>query len=272
MPFTLQEALSVTRVGTHDFTLQIEDGWEQGKATFGGLVLGALVRAMQTHLPNDGAQHPMRSVQGEILGVAGVGTARIRTRLLRESKTVSTLSAELYTDESVQVHAIAAFGQSRPFTEQWRHLPSPVSTPDWQSVGVLDMDTPFAPNFTRHFEYRPTGPLPFSSIGSTQAPEAKGFIRPQRRQALVRDGAYFAALSDAWWLSAMTVMEPRPAATLTIGIDVHDQLLDHPEEAPLFHHGRTVALSDGYATELRDLYRPDGRLVAISRQLIAIIK
>lgn len=270
---SLDQALTPRPQADGSFAFTVEEGWEQGKATFGGLVVGALARAMLPRVSESAIrQRPLRSLSAEIMGSAAHGACQITSRLLRESKTVSTVSAELHQAGAMQVHAVGVFGDRRAFTDTWRHMPARPFSERWQDLDVLDMDNEFAPRFTQHFEYRSIGPLPFSGQAPQQEVRAFGYVRP-RLPVSLRDGAFLCAMADAWWLSAFVVMDtPRPAATLTFSIDIHDDLAGHPLDEPLFHYAETVALTDGYATEVRELWRPDGRLVAVNRQLITIIK
>ena len=42
-------------------------------------------------------------------------------------------------------------------------------------------------------------------------------------------------------------------------------------EAPLFYRATDVSIRGGYAVEFRELWAPDGRLVALNQQTIALI-
>jgi len=256
----LSDAVAVRPISDGTFTYDVPSSFGQGKATFGGLVLGALVNAMKATL---GVARPLRSLQAELLGAPRPGPSTIHVRVLRKSSTMETLSAELHQD-GITTHAVGVFGDARPIAD--RVLPT-LTLPSFD-VPAMPREAPFAPEFTRHFEYRPIGPLPFA--GSAPAP-VTGWVRP--REATAHDDALLMMLVDAWWLAAFVSMKaPRPAVTLGFALDVHGDFVGLPDDAPFYHRGELIALADGYGTETRELWGPDGRLIALNRQTIVIVK
>lgn len=262
---TLDHLLDATRVRDDTFAFHVPDGWGQGRATFGGLVLGAMVRAMKT-VAGD-ADRRMRTLSAELVGAVVAGPAEITVRALRRGNAITALSAELAQSGEVMTHATAVFGAPRAFTERWRRLPERVRAP-WREAQSMDTNAAFAPQFTQHFDFRPLDTLPFTGGEAVTS----GWIRP-RRPGASRDESFVTAVADAWWLGAFVPLQGvRPAATLTFALDLHDTLDGLDPDAPLFHRGEALALTDGYASEVRELWGEDGRLVAINRQLVAIIK
>ena len=285
-PHPLDAVLTPERTGETTCTLHIPEGWEQGKTIFGGLVLGALVRAMQTQEP-DGARR-LRSLTAELVGAPVPGDASISLRTIRRGKAVTTVSAELAQAPSPResggrqgstreggvreeselcTHAVAVFGSDRALAEPMLTLERP-SMPSWKDVPLVDLPIGLAPPFSQHFEYRPVMGLPFSG----SAPEASGWLRP-RIPPQTRDAALVTALADAWWICEMVTMTtPRPAATMSFALDLHTPLSEIDPSAPIFHHGKALARTNGYASEVRTLWSEDGRLLAVNRQLVVIIK
>ncbi len=261
----LDTVLDTESIDDHKYLLRIPEGWEQGASTFGGLVIGAMVRAM-TRTLDDGTRS-LRTLNAELIGAVQAGDAILKLRTLRQGNAVSALSVECSQGDELVVHAVGIFGRPRPFDETWRELPPPVFGP-WQETRAAELDASIAPRFTRQFEYRPIFGAPFEG-GS---PRCEGWVRP-REICSIRDEAYISAIADAWWLAAMVKLaSPRPAATLCFSIDFHSPIEGLGVEAPLYHRGYVSALSDGYATEVRELWGQDGRLVSINRQVVVIIK
>lgn len=245
--------------------LEIPPGFGQGKATFGGLSVGACVRSLQNRVGNESRK--LRSVSAQLVGAPQAGEAQIRVRLLRESATVQTLCADLEQNGKIMAHVVGVFANNRSFPQQWNSM-SPPSVPDWQAVEPLKLDNPQVPEFTKHFEYRSVGPLPYA--GSTADP--LGYIRP-RASCKNRDGAYWACLIDAWWLAALGRFEDlRPAVTLTYTTELHWPEGDLDSDDPLLHVGKTLVARHGYCLETRELWTTDGRLVSTGTQVVAIIK
>lgn len=258
----LDEAVRCEKINDGTFTYDVPSGFGQGKATFGGLVLGVLVSALEQSLD---VARPLRSLQAELLGAPQPGPATLTVRRLRKSSTMETLAAELHQGGDLMTHAVGIFGDARPVSDT---ITPRITLPPWQDVTPMPQRAPFAPEFTQHLEYRSTGPYPFTGAGGNVV---HGWVRP--REATTRDAALLMMLVDAWWLAAFTTMKaPRPAVTLGFALDVHAGFDGLPDDAPYYHRGEVVALADGYATETRELWGSDGRLLALNRQTVVIVK
>lgn len=129
------------------------------------------------------------------------------------------------------------------------------------------MGPPLAPVFTQRYEYRSTGPLPYT--GGTDA-RAEGWIR-ERGAPTVRDEACIVGLLDAWWPAIFAVESgPRAAATIsyTMQLVIDPRTLD-PEE-PLYYRAQSIAGADNFFIELRELWHRDD-LVAMNEQTFALL-
>ena len=266
---SLHAALHADRIDDTTFRLVIDDGWQQGRGAFGGLVVGALVRAASV-VTADAARR-VRSVTAELLGPVLVGDATLKVERLRQGSGVSGVRVRLLQaegqgrapDELAQ--AVVVVAKDRPGTPSWNQLSAP-PLPDWRAVPEAHLAPPLAPVFTQHFEFRVTGALPYSSAGRATA---QGFVRPKAHGVV--DDAVIAACADAWWPAALATFDaPRPTATITYALELHDVAVDADE--PLFHDARCEVAAAGYATEHRALWTPSGRLVAQNQQVFAIIR
>jgi acyl-CoA thioesterase len=261
----LDDVLTPHRSDETTFEMQIADGWQQGRGAFGGLVLGGMVRALSEQLGD--TTRKLRSLTAEIVGPVQVGPAAIEVELLRQGNAVSAWRAVLRQGEGVQAHAVGVFGAARAAAPSWQRLVPPVMPP-WEGVEAIPAESPFAPVFTRHFEYRPTGPLPFFA----GPPEAAGWVRPRLRATRL-DDAYLTALADAWWLAGMAALDgPRPFATLSFSLDCVGDLGALDPEVPLFHRAVAPVSHEGYVSEYRELWGHDGRLIALNHQTTVLIK
>lgn len=269
MSLTLDQAMRVERIAEDRLRWQVPEGWRQGRGAFGGIVVGALVRAVLA--VEDDPRRVFRSVTAEIVGPVSSGEATVRVELLRRGNAISAVRAWLVqgTADEVLAHAVVVLGADRPDTPTWRESELPWTSP-WSEVAAVHMPPGLAPEFTQHFEYRPTGPLPFS--GHPRA-EAAGFIRANA-VGDSRDAAILIAHADAYWLAGITRFEgPRPAATLAFTLHAHGDLRGVDlEREPLYHSAHSAVASAGYTGETRQLYAPNGDLLAENHQLIAIIK
>jgi acyl-CoA thioesterase len=261
---SLDTVLTATRHGDLEDHLTIPPGFGQGKATFGGVPVGACVRSMEARV---GADRPLRAISSQLLGAPSPGVSVIRLRRLRASNTVTTMTADLEQDGQVMTHVVGVFGKARPVERRWNTLPRP-DFPSWRSLEPLDSSTGLVPEFTRHFEYRTVGPYPYAD---SMAPVA-GYVRPAERCER-RDGGWLSCLIDAWWIAAFTAFsEPRPAATVTLNAEFHAPVDGLDPDEPLLHAGACHWLHEGYGQETRQLWGHDGRLLVTATELIAVIK
>ncbi len=248
------------------FTLDVPDGWQQGRGAFGGLVLGALTRAMEAVVAEPRAR--LRSLAGELPAPTEPGPASISVEVLRRGSAVATVTARLTQGSELRAHAVGVFGKARGESPvRWQTEATPTPQP-WREVPALPT-TPMSPPFARFFEYRPTGPFPF-----TRASEARcaGWVRALD-PGPERDAAYVVFRVDAYWPAALAVLAaPRPMATVAYTLELIDGVDDLDPDAPLFHRAYAPAASDGYTYETRELWGSDGRLVARNHQVFVVIK
>jgi hypothetical protein len=135
-------------------------------------------------------------------------------------------------------------------------------------VKPIGLGSPAGPVFAQHYEYRPTGPLPFQGGGQ---PVAAGFIR--ERSPLERlDASAIIGRLDAYWPTLFSIdSTARPMATISFTAEL---LLDPAELPPteaFQYRARMEALSEGFSVEFRELWS-GGRLVALNQQTFVIIR
>lgn len=263
----LDAVLQPRRLDETHFVLEVPPGWAQGRSTFGGLVLGAMARAMVACEPD--ATRWLRSLGGELVGAVTRGPCTIDVQLLRRGNALSSLDATLRQGDGDEVlaRASAVLGRDRAVDRSWGPtLDEP--PPPWSGLSPLPWG-PSVPEFAQHFEFRLTGPLPFS--GAPQA-VASGWIRARNPPAQLDAGA-LAAMADAWWPSAFSI-EPRPRPMATVAFTMQNLLGARtlPGDVPLWHRARSLAASEGYFVELRELWTEHGELVALNQQTFVWIK
>lgn len=262
----LAAALAVTHEDATRFRAHIASGWQQGRGAFGGLVLGLLTRAME-EVEADAAR-PLRTLSGEIGAPVLVGEVAIDVEVLRKGSGITSLHARLRQEGEVRAHASAIFARERITDREFLGL-TPPALPKPEEVEVLPVGPPFGPDFGPAFEFRATGPMPFS--GSPEM-RAGGYIRAHKPPAQLR-AAEVVALADAWWPVALSREEaPRPMATLTFGLQLALDPATLDPAQPLVHRAHARFATGGYVAELRELWTLDGRLVALNPQTFAIIR
>ncbi len=270
-PFTTDDLVlgsTPTLVSPGRFLLNVPDGWQQGRGAFGGLVLAALARAVEMSEPEK--DRTLRSFNGEIAGPVLPGEAMIEVTELRRGNGLSAYNATMLQQGQGLVRGSAVLARPRNTTDPFRlHMPVP-APPPWADVPVIPLESaPFVPTFSRHLEFRVMGPLPFSGA---KDPVGEGWIRIKRTPAAL-GGPEIVALADAWWPAALATSPiPRPMGTVAFGLQHFPPKAPLDPAAPLYYRGRVVAEQDGYLVEMRELWSPEGRLVALNQQTIAWIR
>jgi hypothetical protein len=259
---SLQDVTTPRFVGPH-YQLDVAQGWRQGRGAFGGLVVGALIRAIE-HRVADPARL-VRSVTAELPGAVEHGTVDITVDLLRHGKNLSAVRAALTQQGEVRSHAVALLAASRPSaaTVAWNELAPPAIVP-WAELAPMIAPAEFA----QHFEYH----LAEGTIFSGGPPRVLGWVRP-RDPGAACDAAYIAALADAWWPAAFVKFTAlRPCATIAYTLDIVSSLDGLDPAAPLVYRASSPVVADGYFVETRELWTADRRLLAVNHQTFAIIQ
>ncbi len=253
------------------FRLRVPEGWHQGRGAFGGLVMGAMTRAMAACEPD--SDRPLRSLTGAISAPVLTGAADIEVTPHRRGTAVSTYAASLTQGGGeILAHATAIFGKKRQDSRRWTP-PAPVARP-WSAVDVVALGPPLAPEFTQHFELRPFGPPAFAGTPLSRGEDAvaEGYLRPRRAPAAI-GAPEIVAMADVWWPATFAIeTAPRPIATVAFTVQVF--LPDAPLDpgAPLLHRARSVAARDGYVVEMRELWSANGALLALNQQTFVMIR
>lgn len=245
----------------------VPDGWQQGRGAWGGLVIAALVRSAEAAEAQAGSPgRAVRSVSAQIVAPVLVGDTVVTTREVRRGSSTSTWSVEILADDVPAVSASVVFGDPRRGDPIVHGAPTPPSAPEWSQIASIELGPPLAPDFLQHLTMRPVSGLPYS--GSDEDILVwLGY--PQGRF----DAASLLGLVDGPWpVPLVRITQPRPMATLSFMANL---LLD-PEEVdstqPLLFSSQMLGEHDGYVTERRHLWTPDGRLAVENLQLITIIK
>ena len=249
------------------FSLDVHEGWLQGRGAYGGLVLGAMTRAMEACEPEK--ERVLRSLTGEIAGPVTPGRADVRVTVVRRGSGVTVLRAELGHGDDVLAVATAVLGKTRKVEHRWSPPPPAAALAGWRDVPVAPIGPPLAPQFAQYLEFRLTGPVPFSSAPS---PHAEGWIRT--REPLPSLGApEIVALADAYYPAAFSIESaPRPISTIAFTLQYFPPEIPLDPTEPLFHRAHAIAAHEGFLAETRELWTADGRLVSLNPQTFVWIR
>lgn len=243
----------------------VPDLWQQGKGAFGGVVLGLLARAIIASEAD--ATRTLRSLSGNICAPVLPGPVEATVSSLRRGGSMSFIDARLNQGGSLVANASAVLSSARAVKPVAMRPPSPART-RWQDAAVLPVAPPLGPVFAPHYEYRSTGPLPFTG---GQEPVTEGWLREAGVTPSVLDEAAIVGMLDAWWPTLFSVSsEPRAVATVayTMQLLVDPRTLDPAE--PLFYRARGVAAGDNFIVEMRELWSGDD-VVGLNQQTFAIL-
>src|SRR4051812_20825806 len=140
---SLRDVCTPRPAGDH-YQLDVVDGWRMGRGAFGGLVVAALVEAIEQRVADPARR--IRSVTAELPGPVEVGTVDIAVDTLRRGNNVSTVRAALSQHGEIRSHAVAVLAAARtardaaaPLT--WTDL-TPPTAPAWIELAPLVMSRP----------------------------------------------------------------------------------------------------------------------------------
>lgn len=237
--------------------------WMQGRGLFGGIIAATLVRALEQSCPDRG----LRNLAMEIPVPVSPGEVTLELEVLREGNAVNTTAVRLIQDGELRAHAVGILGRTRMSDRDGLDMTPPAPRP-WREVEVVPVQAPLAPEFTQFFEYRLTGPFPFTAT----EPVVEGWVKP-KIAGTQRDVAYLAACIDSYWpahLSREAGYRPMATASFNFQPRPHFEGLD--PEAPFFYRARVLGTDGGYSIEFREIWGEDGRLLALNQQTFVIIK
>jgi acyl-CoA thioesterase len=251
-----------------DGVLTVPEGWRQGRGAYGGLSIAALVRAIEAHVGDPARK--VRSVTAELPAPTVPGVARVAVDVLRSGSNLTVARASLHQDDTVTSHAVAILATDRRDIDISHCELVPPAAPPWTEIQPIPMDRgPAWPEFAHHFEYRLVSGMPFAGENTSTV---VGYVSA-REPGDARDAAYIAAMIDVWWPGLFGMMrKPRPMATIAFTLELLDTLEGADPAAPLLYRGTVPVVRGGYFVETRELWTPDGRLIARNHQTFAIIK
>jgi acyl-CoA thioesterase len=250
---------AVQALGAGRYTAQASGAWFGPIAPNGGFLAALLIRAMEAELATDDREP--RSLTVHFLRPPRRGALEIVVLLERAGRTASTLSARMLQDDKLMALAVCTWTQRYQGALEWT-LPAP-AVPRPEEVEPAVVLGRSAPPMFGQLDVRPVfGGAPFA--GADEA-LVGGWLRTRTPHPL--DHALLALFTDAWYPSAFArLTAPSPAPTLDLTIHFRGEL--PPDEHPfVLGRFRSQAGIDGLFEEDGELWGPDGRLLAQSRQL-----
>lgn len=256
--------------GLVTFDWDVPAGWEQGRGAWGGLVVGALIEAVDA--AQGSAPRTIRTISAHLVAPALAGPAAVTVRPVREGSSMSTWSAELMdAGAAALAHAVVIAGEARAsdLDDHLRACPlarMPAADP-WQERPVIPIQPPLGPAFAAHLQFRPITGLPLSQ-GPAQILGWIGFGDDAPWTA-----ARLLGLVDAYWPALYATLPAiRPVATVSFSAHLLVDPASLDPAQPLLFESQLAAATDGFTTETRRLWSADGRLAVENFQSIVVIR
>lgn len=257
-------ATAVARAGEDAFTVSLSEDWRVFTGLNGGYLAAVLLRALTERV--DDPSRMARSLTVHYVRPPSTGPATITTRLVRAGRSLATLTATLEQEGAETAIAVAAFSKARP-SMTFQDVAMPV-VPSVDETPPSAWPPELLPPISRRFEYRPVTKETIFS-GEERA-ELGCWMRLREPRPL--DPVLLALVADA----AAPAVFPKatgPVAATTIDLTVHFRapVDEEPGDGWALTTFRSTVGVDGFVEEDGEVWSPDGRLLAQSRQLALVV-
>ena len=244
----------------------IDSNWAQGRSVFGGLSAALILTHIeaQTGLTDK----DLRTINVHFCGAIKAGQpCELSYTEMSDGKSIRQVQGQLMQGGKVKTLIMACFGAQRNSSIQ---VPG-IQLPDVKAANE-SLKFPHikgvTPNFIKHMDMRFTSQhFPFS--GSDNA-TMSGYMRFDDAPACFSDAAIL-ALIDAWPPAVLAMLKtPAPASTVTWNIEFIQPRAELESSDYLYYQCDVVLADLGYAHTEGKIYHPNGKLLALSRQLVAV--
>lgn len=241
----------------------VPEHWGQGRAVFGGMAAALALQHVLYVIPADML---LRSVSVSFVAPLNAGEAIVKRRVLRRGGSVIQTYIEIFQQEQSMLVMLASFGKQR-ISE---YFLEGLNAPSWSTEAVITLPKKGpVPEFTTHFDYQILqGSLPFSS-GNQRS--LGGKIRFNEDFESRLNYPALLALIDAWPPVSLTLLSlPAAASSMTWTVEFIGDT-GHFKASDWWSYLANIEYAaDGYHHIEAKMWRPDGKLAAISRQTVAL--
>lgn len=245
------------------WTAEVGEDWLQGRTVFGGLQAAIALRAMRGLV--DG-ELPLRSLQTTFIAPVPAGRVRVEVQVLRRGRSAVHAEARLFDGEQLACLVVGVFGSSRP---SQLSIEPPALTADrsLEQAKELRYVHGVTPAFTQNVRMRwARGSFPFQG-----AAEAHTQIYVSLREEPVAGEAQIVALADVIPSPGLSVLRERAAASSMVwSLDLLSAPIEASAEEAWLMDAQVTAGGEGYLSQTATLWSPQGRAVALSRQMVVV--
>ncbi|MFA0811895.1 thioesterase family protein [Microbulbifer epialgicus] len=245
--------------------ISVPPGWTQGRATFGGLVAAMLHEKMAIEVAQDSS---LRSVTFSFVAPVGAEAVQTSAEILRAGRSVTQMQGHLRQNDAVVLAGLASYGRGRDSSVEVNEAAAAEFDEPNKCVALPYFEG-IVPEFTQKFDYRiAIGQLPFSG---TKERQLGGWVRFKDGSENTVGISHLLALIDAWPPATLPMLKtPAPASSLTWTLEFMEPLPNHKASDWWQYLAEVEQAEDGYAVIQARLWDKDGRLVALSRQMVTI--
>jgi len=244
----------------------IDEKWAQGRSVFGGLSAALILTHMeaQTGLTDK----DLRTLNVHFCGaIVADQECQFSCTVLSHGKSISQVQGQLMQDGKVKTLVVACFGAQRNSSLNVPGIQLPDVKAAHESLKFPHIEG-MTPNFIEHMDIRFTSNnFPFTGSDNTTM---SGYMRFDDAPQCFSDAAIL-ALIDAWPPAVLAMLkQPAPASTVTWNIEFIQPRAELETSDFLYYECDVVLADLGYAHTEGKIYHPNGKLLALSRQLVAV--
>lgn len=250
---------------------EIDEGWLQGRTTFGGLISALGVQAMRDVAAGSGwsPDVTLRALQTSFIGPVELGPVDVSVQTLREGKSVRQVQATLSQNGQVAALFVGVFAVDRDSSIP-RHAPVFVPARAPEAIARTAPTIGARPSFIRHFDMRwAEGSPPGSGIAEW---DARIHLKLLDEDAASLSGELLAVMmADVSPSPASThLTKPAAASSISWALELQPIAADEAIAGWWRTDNRVAAARGGYINVQSTLWTPGGQLAALAYQVAAL--
>lgn len=273
-----EEETAITPVGDDRYGCRFSRDWYVNAGPNGGVVAAVMLRACTAAVAD--AHRSPRSLTVHYLRPPSEGPAEVRATVERAGRGITFLSARLTQDGRLAAIAQAAYGSPRSEHVAWSARPMPALPPPAACPRVQVEGAPRTATIRDRWDDRwalgaenERWALDDRAVaGPTEGSLSGGWIRASTPTAV--DHHLVAAVADAWLPPVIARPGVPPLMVPTVELTIHFRdtiaLVEMDPEDFFACAFRTDVAQEGFLEEDGLIWSPQGRLVAMSRQLAVV--